>query len=154
MFLLIFKKRNSKPYIAWIMVFTYCLIDDAKSGHETLGIWLSPYLINLGITNNVQGYAELILLCVAGISIIILLALAYRFGNERFRIFTAILFILFAVFAFFGIVVDLAHSLFTEGSVSELLIGTLEDGGEMIVSSIMLAYVIVHTTKPPLLKTL
>jgi hypothetical protein len=110
--------KRSLSYISWAFVFVYLLCDDALSLHENIGTLIAKHLTfspPLGL--RLQDFGELAVTITAGI-ILLLLALT-----------------------FFGVFVDMAHIAIHLGSKVNIILGFIEDGGEMLTASAMVGYV-------------
>ena len=66
---------------------------------------------------------------------------AHARAGSRDRAVSAVLIVLFGALVFFGIVVDAVHHLVFPGPGLRPLFTVLEDGGEMVVLSIIVAFV-------------
>jgi hypothetical protein len=140
-------KTSDILYLSWVLLFAYVLIDDSFQVHETVGLFLSErlYFVSaLGL--RARDFGELLVTGSAALLLVLLLLLTYRRGQPDSKHFTRILLILLLLLALFGVVVDMVHIQFSGGGLGELL-GTIEDGGELIVVSVTLWYVIKQTRK-------
>lgn len=140
LFLFIFIKSKKLIFLAWTLVFIYFLIDDSIRIHETLGhFFVNYYDINPGFRLRSQDFGELIVSFLFGLILLIFLSISYFFysENQEKKISINILKMILAL-VFFGVFVDMLHIALPFGK-SEL--GIIEDGGEMIVMSVILSYV-------------
>lgn len=143
MFLWLVRSTWQFGYVAWALTFAYIGLDDLLQIHEEVGYRLSvrfQFSETLGLRSRDVG--ELAVFAVAGIVLAALLVIAYAFGNTGFRATTRRLLGFVAVFAFLGIFVDALHILFLDTGAGWLF-GLVEDGGELIVLSLICWYVLV-----------
>lgn len=135
-------KEASMQYFAWVLVFAYFLLDDALQVHERAGEMFAvknTFKPPLGLQR--QDLGELAASAIVGLILIIPLSWAYIGGSKRFRKVSHDLTVLILVLIFFGVVVDMAHSMINLGTAIGLSIGLIEDGGEMTAVSLILWYV-------------
>lgn len=126
-------------YLCWTLLFTYLFIDDSFELHETLGLRLSNNFTSAyGLRT--QDYGELLVSITAGLVFVVLLAISYRRGKRKARDESKVLLPMVLVLAFFGILVDMAHVEVASNPWHHRL-GIIEDGGELLVMSIILWYV-------------
>lgn len=112
--------------------------DDGFSIHEDLGLYLADLGEFAPSFFRPEDVGELIVSASAGLILFSLIGLCYLKGSKVFRSITHDIILLFSGLVFFGVVVDSIHGamyLFT----GEL--GLIEDGGELVVISLILAYV-------------
>ena len=133
-------RAKSVGYIAWILVFSYLLLDDALRIHELVGdrigagLGLRPYL---GFRPKDQG--QLIFAAIVAGLILSVLAFFYVRGSSNFRLITERLLLLVVAFALFSVVVDAMHTVTSPGTLGVLL-GIAEDGGEMLIVSLITGF--------------
>lgn len=135
-------RTRAAGYIAWIMLFGYMLCDDALQVHEGRGKDIAASLgfaPLLGL--RAQDLGELFVSAMAGALFFPVLAWSYGRGSDAFKQATKHLLLLLFVVAFFGIVVDMLHVALATGRTADLLLGTVEDGGEMLAMSFVTWYV-------------
>jgi len=128
-------------YAGWFLVFTYLLIDDAFLVHETYGLYVAervPIADRLGLRG--RDFGELLITMFAGGILIVTLSVAYLRSDADHRALTHGLVGLILVLAFFGVLIDMIHEIFRDTIVFDAL-GTLEDGGELVVMSVITWFV-------------
>jgi len=137
--------RCSLSYVAWGVTFLYLLCDDSLGIHEKIGRLISG---NLGFEPPFGLYprdiGELTVSACAGITLTPLLIWAYLRGSHAFKSMSQDLLLLILVLAFFGVAVDTVHSITRGlglGSNAEFILGVIEDGGEMLIASLMVWYI-------------
>jgi hypothetical protein len=131
-FLMLAKSKSYWGYYALAATCIYLLADDALMLHENLGRVVKWYLpgVRGGMTYSLIIGAICIFICV----------IAWWFGPKCFKYLCSQFIILLAALGFFGIVVDEIHAPFANLHPSlGKAVTVVEDGGEMIVASIMLA---------------
>ena len=146
--LLIFISITTKSinYSAWVIFFTYLLLDDALEIHEGIGELIAGHLTltpPLGL--RLQDLGELAVTGTAGVVLLFLVLLAYLYGSKAFKKMSLDLLLLIFALAFFGVIVDMVHvitylSVQIGWKVSAVL-AVIEDGGEMFVASLILWYI-------------
>src|SRR4051794_14566691 len=130
-------------WASWGVLFAAALADDKLRLHERKGAWLAEKLHFpdgvLGMRANDLGEIFVWgLLAVVPLGAAVLL---YRRSNRWTRRASIGMAGLVAVYVFFGGVVDQLHVLVLGGAL-EGAMGTVEDGGELIVLSVILSYVV------------
>lgn len=145
--------RRSLCFIAWVLVFSYFLLDDALSIHETFGFLLSR---NLGIAPipglRPEDYGEFAVSAAVGMLLLSFVTWAYVKGGQAFRKMSRDLLLLILILAFFGVVVDMMHVVSYQMGLdmTSFILVVLEDGGEMFVGSLIFCYLfLVAITKDP-----
>lgn len=135
------RRSASRRYLVWLPLFGYFLLDDALNIHERGG---DLVVKKLGGTSYfgwiVQPHGELLVSAPAGIVLLSAVAAAYRNGTQAFRKTSQDLALLTAVLLFFGVVVDTARGEIRLGEAGEIVLGTIEDGGELCATSLILSY--------------
>lgn len=133
--------KYKRPQLySWAVVFSYVLLDDSIEIHEFLGYRVGTFLENAGISGG-KTIGELFVFAVLGFMVFIPLFYYYFRSNHRgIKIMSQDLFILFVAMLFFGIGVDVLHDMAETGTVLNGLLGLVEDGGEMLVMSVIVWY--------------
>lgn len=132
----IFICRHMFIYLCWTILFVFLLLDDALQVHENVGQYLSRELaLNPFWGLRSQDLGELIASAIAGAVLLIPLALTHLLSKSPERAVSFRLALLFAILVFFGVGVDMLHS--AAGSILKKPLGIVEDGGEMVVVSLM-----------------
>lgn len=133
---------RSFSYIAWSLVFIYFICDDALSIHEIVGKYLAGQLTftpPLGL--RLQDIGELAVTATAGTILLPIVVLAYFRGTEAFKKMSRDMLLLILALVFFGVFVDMLHISIQLGWKVSFILGVIEDGGEMLVGSLILWYV-------------
>ena len=133
----LFIKKKSISFLIWSLLFLYILLDDSLTIHETLGEYLAKYF-DLKPRFKLRGedYGELIVSFIVGGCFIVALILAYLKSKTNIQKISQHLFTFLLVLAFFGIFLDMIHVFYNDNHK----LGLLEDGGEMLVMSFIMAY--------------
>jgi hypothetical protein len=135
-------RTRQVPYLFWSLIFGYIMLDDAMAIHEKAG-----NLIRLGLTIPAQfglrgaDFGELIFYALLMGSLLLLLIGFYYFGTASFRRDSIYLSGLLCLFALFAGIVDVLHMFVRETDFFRFL-DVVEDGGEMIVMSVIVWSVI------------
>ncbi|MGP1386842.1 MAG: hypothetical protein ACTS2F_25020 [Thainema sp.] len=144
-------------YLTWSLFFCYLLVDDAFSLHENLGnlifrkLGFAPRSMKW-MSLRIQDYGEILVSLLAALVFLFVIGWAYKYGSRSFRHKSIRLIGLVAALAFFGIVVDIFHSI-TAGMNHwfwknlNFLIGVVEDGGEMMMISLIFIYTFTEVSK-------
>lgn len=133
---------HSKGYVAWILIFFYFLVDDALALHEDLGRQFDQAVeMNAPLALRVQDIGEFIVFALFALLLMTLLVWAYRRGSPVFKKVSRDLLILLAAFAFFVVVIDVVQAALDLGQSMYAVVALMEDGGEMLVGSLMVWYV-------------
>jgi len=124
-------------HAGWLVVFAYVLADDAFSLHERGGTHVAATLgLRPVLGLRAQALGELVIMAVAGSATLGLLALGYWRSDRPGRVFTHGLARLLMALAFFAVGVDAIHEA-VRRTFADAVFEVLEDGGEMIVVSLM-----------------
>jgi hypothetical protein len=136
-------RTGAVGYIAWVMLFGYLLCDDALQVHERFGRYIATRLYFVPLLGlRARDFGELAVSAMSGALLLTLLAWFYVRGSDTFKQSTKHLLLLLLTVAFFGIFVDMLHvALKVMGRKVNLLLGVVEDGGEMIAMSFVVWYV-------------
>jgi hypothetical protein len=130
-------------WAGWSALFLAALADDEMRLHESKGAWLAEKLRFpegvLGLRANDLG--EMFVWGLLAAVPLAVVAFFYLRTDRRTRRAGIGLAVLVAAYVFFGGVVDQLHVLFLGGPL-ENAVGTIEDGGELVVLSLILAYVV------------
>jgi hypothetical protein len=139
------RRKRSLLLAAWSLLFVYVLADDAFALHETGGkvvahhFGFSPML---GLRSGDLG--ELAVTTLAGSSLLFLIGLAHSRAAAPLREASVDLLLLLMAFACCAVLFDLLHIAAPFG-VPRAAYALLEDGGEMLVMTLILALVFCGT---------
>lgn len=139
-------RQRSRIFFTWAGIFLYILLDDALELHERIGVQLGTAW-QLPAISGLRGQDLGELLVFASVGIISLGALVWSYRTERHlatRQTSVYLFVLLLLFSVFGGVVDMIH--FAVSAIASPLwlqrsLTILEDGGEMVMISVIAAFV-------------
>jgi len=136
----VLKSTRCSSYASWILMFTFFLFDDALRLHQSVGDRIAIIFdadLSLGLPSR---YFELAVLAIAGFVLLAVVAWAYFHGPHTFRKISIDILLFIAALVFFGLIVDLAEAI-KLGPVVIFGLGFVEDGGELVVYSLILWYV-------------
>jgi len=140
--LALIQTRNT-AFFGWALIFAFLLLDDLLMIHERLGRLIAGSLelpAIFGLRPNDLGEVA----AAAGIGCIVVtfVILAFRRGGEESRHLSADLLCLLVALAVFGVFFDVLHTIayFRAPALAQMF-SMIEDGGEMLVVSIITAYV-------------
>ena len=128
--------RREWIYGVWMVLFFYLLGDDASQFHELGGksiMNLMDYEDQWGL--RAQDFGELSVSLIVLTVFLLLNIKAYASASTDTRTAIKIYGLLLALLAFFGVVVDILNVL-TFGNL-HLMVGVLEDGGELLSMSLL-----------------
>jgi hypothetical protein len=125
---------------AWALVFLYLLLDDAISIHE-LGGDIAYRHLGFGDALGLRAldFGELLINGLAGVVVLAILGIGYRRGSADERAITRDLGLLVGILLAFGVGLDMIHSLIVAYG-PRVVVGSLEDGGEMVTMSVIVWY--------------
>ncbi len=131
----------------WALIFAMLLIDDAMSIHENLGSKLSEWFsISPMYYLRSVDYGEMMIYCLLGIITVAILVVANRIDHSLLarQISRGLLLSILGLVCFGGII-DMVHIMFDEALELDrngmLFFDAIEDGGEMVVISLVLGFV-------------
>jgi len=137
--LIIAVKEKRLIYFAWSLLFLYLLIDDAIAFHEKVGNYLTNYIEFKPVFNlKPADIGELCASAVFGFFLFASIFVSYLFSSPGEKKISKQLFILVLILAFFGVFFDMLHVAIHWG---ESVWGIIEDGGEMLVISVMVWFI-------------
>ena len=134
------RRRGGSGYLAWAALFIYVFCDDFFTIHQTAGQYLSEIV---ELSNPIMGsqvIGELLVSIAAGSCLFSIIGCTYAVGSKAFRAFSHDLILLFSLFAFFGIVVDLIPAMFDLNHVIAFMMIGVEEVGELLAMSLIVIY--------------
>lgn len=133
--------RRSRGFRLWGLFAVFLLVDDAAKLHERGGdlvrAW-QPFNPPFGL--RLDDVGELAVAVVAGLVFLALLLREYRRSDETFRLATQDFAALVGVLAVVGVGIDMLHVIWSPEGRLNLALTVAEDGGEMVVASVMCWY--------------
>jgi hypothetical protein len=139
-----FRRVREVVYIGWALVFTFLLLDDAFQFHEHIGQWLGEqHALPVAFGLRPDDIGELLFAGFIGGITAVLIGFGYWRGDANARIITRDMVIMVIVLAGLGVGVDILHVItyFKAPLLAQFLL-IVEDGGEMLVVSAMVAYMV------------
>jgi len=134
--------EKAYAYISWVLLFVFFLLDDSLSLHESMGeVLVNKFNFKPMFGLRAVDFGELTFVAIVGMAILLSFVLAYFKGNLIFKRRTIDLFVLLAFMIFFGIGFDMLHEILGENLKVGFVIGLIEDGGEMVVMTLIVWYV-------------
>jgi hypothetical protein len=140
-------------YPSWSLLFGYLLIDDLFEVHERLGTRIvSHFDLPPMFALRPQDFGELAVTASAAILFSALIGAGHYRGDTAARSFSRSLLGLLVLLVFFGVVFDMIHVMI-EHAVWTLALDIVEEGGEMVVMSVIVWFVSrsFHGHRPALL---
>lgn len=137
--LMVRDKENRFMKNCWVVIFALLLVDDSMMIHESLGAALA----NAMFVDSSQGQAlgELLVLMLYAIIILLLVMCAFIASDRLGERFTLSLLVLLLLMGVFAVAVDFVHST-VEHPELHLLVGYIEEGGELITWSFVCWYML------------
>ncbi|MCZ6702981.1 MAG: hypothetical protein O6940_08075 [Ignavibacteria bacterium] len=134
-------KRRSFLFFGWSQLFIYLLFDDALQIHEKGGnILARDFNLQPILGLRAQDIGELGIVLIVGVAFLAIIGISHYFSEQRLREISKRIAILLVALVFFGVFIDMIHSMFSHTRVNYLLV-LIEDGGEMVVMSLITWYV-------------
>jgi len=136
-------KRWNLLYIAWSMLFFYFLLDDGLQIHERLGsILVDNFGFRQGYGLRAQDFGELSVSILFGMIFFTFILVTHYLSDMQTRKISRYLFAMVVLLAFFGVFMDMVHIIvYKYSTVLDIMGGTIEDGGEMLMMSIITWFV-------------
>jgi hypothetical protein len=139
-----FRRVRQVVYIGWVLVFTFLLLDDAFQFHERIGKWLGGrYALSGAFGLRPDDIGELLFASVVGGITAVLIGFGIWRGDADARVISRNMVFMVVLLAGLGVGVDILHVIahFKASLLAQFLL-IIEDGGEMLVVSAMVAYMI------------
>jgi hypothetical protein len=129
-------------YGCWAVVFAFLLVDDAAQIHVRVGAWLGQeYSLPAVLGLRSDDLGELLFAAAVGLSMIVLVGIAVLRTDAQQRRICRDTLLLVGALAFLGVLVDTVHVIaYFKGSLWAQILLLVEDGGEMLVMSLLTAY--------------
>ncbi|NKI26584.1 hypothetical protein HCG49_08415 [Arenibacter sp. 6A1] len=144
-----FIKDKAYNYFSWFLLFVMLLLDDSLKFHERFGTWVvEQFNYQPAFGFRAQDLGELTYVALFGSLLLISMVIGFHRGNEEYKKKNIDLGLLFVLFLFFGIVIDMMHVLIGGGRYMQLIMVILEDGGEMFSLSFLTWYFFFLIVKP------
>ncbi len=137
--LVILAREQRRPLlIVWLALFAFLLLDDALRLHETAGLWLAnavglPPLIGL----RPRDLGELLFVGLVALGLLTALVRAYQDSDGRTRRFSLSLILALLALGVVGVGLDMLGQMASGWRVLHEVLIAIEDGGELIVVSVM-----------------
>ncbi|MEZ5417316.1 MAG: hypothetical protein R2708_08230 [Vicinamibacterales bacterium] len=134
-------RRHSRGFAMWSLMALYLLAEDALMVHERAGDWLRawhPFDAPFGL--RLDDVGELATVVLAGLLFAVPFSIGYRRGSDEFRHATHDLAILMGALGTVGVGFDIGSVVVHAGPLVDTALVVIEDGGEMVVASIMAWY--------------
>ena len=136
-------RRTASPsFFIWSLFFTFMLYDDSHSLHEQVGetlgaAWALPASSGL----RPQDIGELLFALAVGVVTLAVLAVVSVRERGVAMVPTVNIMLLLAALAICGVLIDALHVVaYFSGSRFAWLLTVIEDGGELVVMSVIVAY--------------
>lgn len=131
--------RRGVPYLGWMIVIGLILADDLFGVRERYAQRMAAWLdLPAAFGLRAQDFGELVFVGIYLVALVIPVAAAYRFAPAADRRFWWSMVALLSALFVFGLVFDMAYVMVRDWRP---ILGTLEEGGETIVISLILRLV-------------
>lgn len=138
---MLISRKRKLVYFPWLFLFVLMLFDDALQLHERFGRFFAA-LFKLNDLYGLRSvdFGELIYASLVGVIFFVSLLFSYFKASELERRNFRDILILFLIFIFFGVGMDMLHQLSGGTSTLSVILAIVEDGGEMLSISIIVWY--------------
>ena len=135
-----FFKRKLWIYVIWSLFFLFLFADDAFSFHEAVGGDIAEIFNLQGVMGlRSRDLGELVFVGLIGLSFMFFFLFALIRGSKKTKQITIHFILLMGVLVFFGVGIDMLHSVLIKMPGSGILT-IIEDWGEMLATSLILWY--------------
>jgi hypothetical protein len=136
-------RTTDRAHLVWPLIFGYLLIDDAFRVHEQAGTRVARHFgLSSRLGLHAQDFGELLVFALIGTTSLLLVALAYLRGSAAYRSIAHRIVALLLLFAVFAGGMDMVHGMVDHVPTLNALFSVLEDGGELVVLSVICAYTV------------
>ncbi len=126
-------------YFFWSLLFMYLMFDDIFQIHEKFGVYLGIFFEFQPMLNlRAQDFGELTASTLNGFLLFTFIGASYLISDNKAKRISKYLFVLVMLLAFFGVVVDMLHFAIPFG---KSVLGLIEEGGEMLIMSVIVWFV-------------
>jgi hypothetical protein len=146
--------RARQPwYFVWVSYFLYFLLDDSLGIHEKAGrlLYKGLDLPRSMFEMPTRDLGQLVVFAFLGLLFLAVVGAAYYFGDRTFKEVSRNLLMMLAVLIFCSVVVDVIHVYVNvnahEAQLLIDLLALLEEGGELVIVSVILWYVFSWATQ-------
>ncbi|MEM7594404.1 MAG: hypothetical protein AAF383_23335 [Cyanobacteria bacterium P01_A01_bin.83] len=137
-----FWQRKKMIFMSWSLFYGYLLLDDALIIHEKIGAVVSNSLgFQEAFNLRAIDFGEVFVSAVVAMCFLLLIGWGYTKAKSIERKYSNILVLLLLALAIPGIVFDLLQVMMNNNAVLYSIFALLEDGGEHIIMSLILAFV-------------
>lgn len=132
-------KKKEAVYLIWTLLFIFFLVDDFAGIHENLGGFIAEITSSLNFISKDLG--EFLGVAIIGLAFLVVFLFVFFRAKRKDKRASVTLGFLVSALLFFGIAVDLIHAAFRGSSmVIYEFLALVEDGGEMLVMTLILWY--------------
>jgi hypothetical protein len=141
LFLILAFQKRKFIYLGWSSLFLFIMYDDIFQLHEHAGYTISAWMEFLPVSFlRANDLGELVFYIVVGVIFILLLVVPYLVADRETRQLSNQFLFLLGILGFCGVVLDLFQLKFIQQKVFFDIVGVLEDGGELVVISLICWY--------------
>ncbi len=137
---LVFSKKMY-GFFGWMVLFFFLFLEDCFEFHEAAGLFFAKVLsFHPAFRLRPRDFGELTYEVLLGIVVFSAIGWMYYKGNKLFRRTCIDILILFFMFLFCGVGIDMVAETVREVHIVSIIFTIFEDGGEMIMLSFLLWY--------------
>ncbi|HEX3035904.1 MAG TPA: hypothetical protein VHT73_12385, partial [Thermodesulfobacteriota bacterium] len=146
LFLILAVQKRSLLYFGWSLFFGFLLMDDSFQIHERAGTKIRrnfDFSPMFGLRT--QDLGELIVFAIVGTFFLVYIGFAYYFSQNDLKEICRRLLVLLIALVLFAVVIDAVHTMarsLSENAILNTVFQIVEDGGEMVVMSIIAWFVL------------
>lgn len=139
---LLWKRTRQMFALVWASIFMFLFADDAFQMHENLG-WMFAQWSQIETQGTMRGqdYGEMVAWAPFLVVFSVMVLSSHWYSDRRHRLFLWGLYVLAAGLVGFGVGLDILSRVYNFWGHTNI-VSMLEDGGEMVVVSLMLAYLL------------
>jgi hypothetical protein len=142
-------RSRSPSYLCLFIIVVIIFLDDSLQIHENLGGYISDDWID-GIMMPASDFGDMIVFGVIGFFLVSLLVVGLAISDLKRRAIAALFLVMLILLGFFAVGMDVLHSIIIKMNINYgtgYLFTIIEDGGEMIVISLICSTALTTLTK-------
>ncbi len=141
LFLVLAFQKRKIIFLGWSLLFLFIMFDDIFQLHEHAGYTISAWLELLPVSFlRANDLGELVFYILVGMVFLLLLVVPYLLTDRETRQLSNQFLVLMGLLIFCGVVLDMFQLMFVKQKVMFDIVGILEDGGELVVISVICWY--------------
>ena len=145
--LVLYRRRRQPVYLAWAAMFLVIILDDALQLHERGGSRLAQSAGLPDLVVEATNLGELIVWALFAVPLVPLVMVCYQRSDAHAQALSQVLAVFVAILVLFAVFVDVVHVTLTGHAA--WIVGTVEDGGELVVMSFVVLSVLAAPLPEP-----